>query len=236
MKKPFYKNWWLWVIAILIILTAYFVLNDKDEKTADFTPTSAPDSATPSATEPLVLETPAPTKKTLPDYEVILKEDISFANAVRFVWNVVIKEPANVNQLQEISKILTEEAKQGPKFNSLSLAFIDYEEYMGYGYTLGGVDFAFNGDWDAAGSVDAGDYDSMKFNWKLQEKDWSKQLSHEEVIIWKDWIETLYEKSTETYIPSNEEITNIIAEKLNLDSAYVYSIVIKKANWTYDDN
>lgn len=234
-KKQIYKKWWFWAIIGIALLTIIYIFSDSIGKTSEISSTPTP--AVSVTENPVTLNPstmPSPTPIPLPEYEIVSKEDLTYGDVVLLVWNVVIREQANTDQMQEIAVLLVEEAKSEKKFNALAIPFLDFVEYIGHGNTLGTVDYAPNGDWDFADTVNSGEYASMKYNFQLREKDWSKQLTQNEVTIWKDWIDTLYEKSSETYIPTYEEINKIIAKKYNMDAAKVAEIVNKQILWTND--
>ena len=166
-------------------------------------------------------------------YEVVQKEDISFSNVKRFEWHIVVKEPVSIKQLEELSKQIVEEAKEEEEFNALSIGFYDYPEYVGYGYTLGKTEYAPEGDWSKADTVQTGEYDKMDYKFDLMEKDWSKQLTQDEVTIFSEWNKLYQSKVTEAALPIENEIDEEIAKSFNIDSSKVTEALLKQVNWTF---
>ncbi|UNC91636.1 DUF4875 domain-containing protein [Candidatus Contubernalis alkaliaceticus] len=180
----------------------------------------------------------------LVSYEVESIENISFGNVDRFTWHVIINEPATTEELKEVAKEVLEEAKAKEKFNALSIMFYDYPEYMGHGYTLGDAIFAPEGDWSKADSVRSGEYDKMSFSWKLRNKDWSQQLSPDEVKVWASWNDA-YSKVFEDMedemdedpfaLPDEDEITAQVAEEHGISAEEVSNILSKQSLWMFMD-
>lgn len=175
------------------------------------------------------------------DYTVVEKNDDYIGRAKRLIWQVVINEPATIDQIKNLSKALTAEAKKDTKFNALAIFYYDYFEYIGYGYTLGKATYAPEGKWGKAMDVNTGQYNKMKFKWEMRKKDWDKQLTQKEVDIWKAWkieIEKAWKKIDPNSLdsPSEEEAINIIADRYNLSFEEVDKILFKQINWTFMDN
>lgn len=176
-------------------------------------------------------------------YHVETKEDFPYANAKRFNWNVVVEEPATSEQLKAVAQNAVERAKAEVKFNAIDILMYDYAEFVGYsGYTLGRATFAPGGDWSQADSVDAGDYDKMSFSWDLREKDWSKQLTPQEVEVWAAWQEAIakvWASYTEAELadietmPDEKKITNQIAEEFGMSPEEVDAVLLKQLSWCY---
>lgn len=233
-KKPFYKRWWFIGIVLIIVISAIGGGGDDEtveepQETASSEVEENQDSQEPKQEE---------SNETIEivDYEVVKKDDISFGNTKRYGWEVVVKEPATVEQLKEVAKKVVEEAKNDKKFNALAIGFYDYAEFIGYGYVLGKVEYAPDGDWAKADTVRAGQYDKMDYKYDLREKDWSKQLSKEEVEVFKAWHELYDSKTTASTLPDEEEIKKEIAKKFNMEEDEVYNIMMKQSTWMFDDN
>lgn len=162
------------------------------------------------------------------NYEVVKKEDLSNLNAKRYNYHIVIDDKLNVEKLKEISKQIIEVAKAEESFNAIVIGFYDYEEYIGAGYPLGKVEYAPDGDWGRANTVKAGEYDKMDYNFELKEKDWDKQLTKEEVEIYKAWQDFNEENNDE------EEAGKVIAERFDKTVEEVQSILMKQMAWIYN--
>lgn len=172
------------------------------------------------------------------NYEVVNKGDISIAAAKRYAWDVVVKEEMSVEDLEKLSKEIVEQAKKEKEFNALVIGFYDYEEYIGTGHALGKTEYAPEGDWSKADTVKTGDYKKMDYEYGLMEKDWDKQLSREEVDIYKAW-KDLYKTKDED--PKDidkyeDEISKDIAGEFNKTSEEVDGIIMKQVAWTFDNN
>ncbi len=174
----------------------------------------------------------------LPDYEIALIEDLSFGRddkTKRFAWHIIITEPVTSEQLIYLSEILLEQAKEREPFNALVLFYYDYEEYIGSGYTLGKAEYAPLGDWSKADTVRTGNYKNMAFHWNLRNKDWSEQLTLDEVKVFALWNEIFDSLVTDESMPSDEEVDKLVALELNIEPDAVKSIVWKQLDWTFLD-
>lgn len=176
--------------------------------------------------------------KSIVKYEVANIEDLSFANTVRLGYNVVVKEKASKEDLKNLAQHLVEKIKKDKKFNAVVIGFYDYPEYIGRGYTLGKAEYAPEGDWSKAMDVRTGDYSSFSYNYELKEKNWSAQLTPEEVKIWARWY-AVSDKENEkdpTSVPDEEKITATVAQEFSTDVETVKAILSKQSVWMFMDN
>lgn len=169
------------------------------------------------------------------EYEVVEKGDISFGNTVRPEWSVVVGSKVSAEELKELSKEVIEIAKKEAKFNAIVVWFYDYEEYIGHGYTLGKVEYAPDGDWSKADTVKTGDYKKMDYKYNLMEKDWDKQLTREEVDVYKAWKDLYKELDTGSNLPDEGEVSKEIAERFNISEEDVNEIMLKQSVWFIND-
>lgn len=165
-------------------------------------------------------------------------DDISMANAIRLSYDVVVKEKASEEDLKVLAQYITEIAKQDKDFNALVISFYDYPEYIGKGYTLGKAEYAPQGEWSKAMDVAAGDYSSFSYNYDLREKDWSAQLTPEEVEIWARWYQISNEENEKnpSSMPDEEKITATVAQEFGKDSGTIKAILSKQSAWMFMDN
>lgn len=160
------------------------------------------------------------------DYVIVDDELNLYDDVFRYNYHVVVKGEPGVKELRKIARKVTEKAKDDKNFNALRISFYDRKEYVGHGITLGNVTFALNGEWGEAQNVVSGDYEVMEFKYNLLEKDWTKQLTDQEVEIW-----SYYKKYSESTNQSQEEIFDTAAKKFDMSAAKVKDIVFKKVFW-----
>ena len=187
-KKPFYRRWWF--VGMAIILGVAMISNGNENSSQDNLdePVRIVSGEVKSSEEIVVTN-----DDELVGYNVVSIENLSFSGAKRYVYNVVVNEEATVGQLRSVAQAITQQAKENIEFNAISIAFYDHKEYIGYGYTLGSVTYAPYGNWGDANTVKTGKYDTMQFNYTLTEKDWSKQLTQEEVNVFVAWKKLYHE-------------------------------------------
>jgi hypothetical protein len=235
-KKPIYKRWWFIALVVVFVMGGIGNLldgsNDSNSEQPNSTtpPVEATTSEQPNSTTPSV-------ESTTPKFEYVIidKEDISTGNAVRYAWHVAVEGQPSADDLAELSELIIEDAKKEKSFNAITIGFYDYKEYYGTGYTLGKATFAPEGDWGKAADVKAGEYSKMDYSFELMNKDWSKQLSKEEVEIYKAWNDSYYGKATPSFTPTEEDITNEIAKIYEMKPEEVDQIFINQVVWQFDD-
>jgi len=165
----------------------------------------------------------------LPNYRIIEIEDLTFSNVTRYNYQVVIDEPVEPEMIQRLAEVIVEEAKTNVAFNALSIMFYDYKEYIGFGYTLGKAEFAPGGDWGKANSVKPGDYHLMRYNYDLRTKDWSTQLTNQEVSAWRSWEDTFDQLFDE------EAAFTHIQKEFGLSREKAEATVNKQISWTFQN-
>lgn len=161
--------------------------------------------------------------KAIVPYEIhSVKEDMNTSlGGPTYQVDVVVKEPANVDQLKGICQSVAEEVKKthSKKVSAILIGLYDYPEYIGYGYVLGKAVQTSDGSWQ----------------WSLKEKDWSKRLTPEEVKIWAAWQKLYKEKqAANPEKPVDEKtITAEIAKQFGVQSAKVDEILTKQLSWSF---
>ncbi len=161
------------------------------------------------------------------NYDIVEKNDLSVGGAIRFSWEVVVKDEISVGELEDLAKEIVKEAKKEERFNAIVINFYDYEEYIGKGYTLGKAEYAPEGDWSKANTVNTGNYKTMDYSFDLREKDWSMQLTESDVEVFDAWMQVSKEQESE------DEITKEVAEKFNITEEEVSNIMIKQMEWAF---
>jgi preprotein translocase subunit Sec61beta len=205
------------VIIVVLIINSFLPLEPKVDD-------SYPESRT---SESKVLESEIDIS-----YDVAKIEDLSYSNIRRYQISVVVKNQPTTEQLKLVARAIVNDFQESDQdFNALSIQFYDYEEYVGFGNTLGYVEFAPEGEWRKADEVRTGDYNKMEYMFALKEKDWSKQLTEEEVKIFKQWKEIRQKQPN----LSEEEINQQVAEDNGLSPEEVKNIMFKQAIWAHDD-
>jgi hypothetical protein len=163
----------------------------------------------------------------LPSFNVVGIEDLSIIGAIRYNLDVVISEPVDLEQIKSITEHIITSAKNESSFNAISIMYYDYPEYIGFGYTLGRIDYAPDGEWEHAAKVTTGDYVTMEYNYDVKIKDWSKRLTPEEVAIWREW-EDIYDN-----IGKEDVAYVLVSNEFNVSESEIETIINKQINWTF---
>lgn len=165
-------------------------------------------------------------KATVP-YEIhSVKEDMNTSYGTKYGGQtyqvyVVVKEPANTEQLKAVCQAVADEVKKSYKkqVDAILIFPFDYPEYIGSGLPLGEAVLISDGSW----------------KWELKEKDWSKRLTPEEVKIWAAWQKLWKEKNTANPGASVDEkvITAEVAKQFGIQPAKVEEILSKQLSWSF---
>lgn len=166
-------------------------------------------------------------------YRIVQKDNMSFKEMnkeiKRYTWHIVVNGKVTKEYLENISKEIIEIAKKDSPFNAMVIGFYDYEEYIGYGYTLGKTTYAPYGDLAKANTVTTGEYEKMDYNFELREKDWSKQLSADEIKVYKAWQDLAWNN----FELDDDEVTKKIAREFKVTTKDVDNILIKSVSWMF---
>lgn len=179
---------------------------------------------------------PKSVAQTLPAFKVERVEDVSVGATPRFDYRVVVSGKPTPAQLTQIAEAVFGQAKAKQPFAALRIGFYDYPEYATREFTLGQVEYAPDGDWAKASTIEPGDYDAMKPVTDLPTKDWSKQLTPGEVKVWAAWW-TEYDKRAEAIGGAANAVDEVgltadIAKATGTASAEVKAVLFKQSAWT----
>jgi hypothetical protein len=172
-------------------------------------------------------------------YFVAQIEEKSSGEVIRFNWHVIVTTPITGEELRQLAEAVIEEAIQGEdKFNSLTVLFYDYPEYIGALPTapLGQAVFAPQGNSARAAQVAPGDYRRMETKYSLRHKDWSLQLSLQEVAVWALWNQLYFEQLGFEEDPNEEEITAQVGVEFSLAPGDINAILARQVVWHYDNS
>ena len=148
---------WLVIVGVVVALVVIGqasrlfsnALGNEDTPSSD-------DTVTAATTEEVEPEVEAP------DYTVARIEDLSYGAVVRFQYRVVVPGEVDEAGLRAVVDDVVATAEAGAAFNALSIGLFASEDEIDGAYTLGVAELAPGGQWDAADTVEAGDYDAME--------------------------------------------------------------------------
>jgi len=144
------------LLAMLLLLVAVLTLTTGcDEKASTSTPTTAPQES--AAVPPSA----APQESVaVPPFQLNGTRDVSFANCVRIVANVVLQKtgPLTDRQLIEIAGEIVDDITKSKSVNAIGVFFWYSESTVGQQAAAASVDWAPSGQWDKADTVSTGSY------------------------------------------------------------------------------
>ncbi|MEE9277735.1 MAG: DUF3105 domain-containing protein [Dehalococcoidia bacterium] len=118
------------------------------------------DSGAPAATLSAA-DAPAPTAEPV-TYEIADREDISFSTVVRILYRVRVSEPLTEDDLRRISQEIIDGETSQQDVNAIALFFYLPGTDTTSVYTAGTADWAPDGVWASANTVQSGDYSRHK--------------------------------------------------------------------------
>lgn len=219
-----------WLVVVAVFLVAGFTIGGIsrciDSKIASERAKNAANQA----------EQPREVAEPLPAFKVVKVEDVSVGGTPRFDYRVVVTGQPTPGQLAQVAEAVFSKAKDDQPFSALRIGFYDYPEYADREFTLGVVDYAPDGDWAKAASVEPGDYDSMKAKADLPTKDWSKQLTADEVKVWSAWWAEYRARadaiaSDPSKMVDEDAVTKKIAKSTGKSADDIQAILIKQQVW-----
>jgi hypothetical protein len=165
-------------------------------------------------------------------YMVVSRDPAHIGVIKRFALRVVIYQRLTKAQLIRLATALYREAQDITPFNALGIYFYDYPQFIDDGTRLGYVQYAPNGRWVDAGTVQTGDYSTMQMIDHLFEPDWTNAFTEQEANICNDFfeLEHKYQEATTTgdeAVQANERAQEEIARKYGIKKEDVYSLWMK---------
>ena len=230
--RVYQKNWFIWLMLFLffpiglfllwkyctyqkkakLIITAVIVLfvvvvSATQNNNQKAQPAQSINESTQNSTE--TMQEP----KKLPAYKVA---NIEQRTPDTFVYQVIINEPANADQLKQIGKAVVLEAEKEGRVHKRIILFNDRKEYIGQGAALGRIEY--DGSWP--------------LEYIGKEKDWSKRLTPEEFKLWKQ-CRTYIEKRKNNKDTDDNDLIKKFAQKNNISEDKLYTILTKQNDWLY---
>lgn len=98
----------------------------------------------------------------LPQYDVVDTKDLSFSNCVRKQVTVRTAHRLSEAEITGVARSIVDKVTSEHKVNAVSIMMYDTPDTSGP-YTLASVDWAPNGDWSQASTMNTGDYSTHRF-------------------------------------------------------------------------
>lgn len=174
-------------------------------------------------------EIPSSVASNLPAYEIAETKNIGND---RLRVNIVVKENVTAEQLKAISTEVVENLKKDMPIHAIAIFFNDYSEYIGSGASLGQTSYGPDGSAAYNPSVKSGDYSKMSFSYELKEKDWTKQLTADEVQIWSQMHQYYLECRKNNDNRSEDELKKDFSSQHNISIDKINSIASKQLLWS----
>lgn len=199
-----------WTLLLIFILSLSLVACGSDDKKKQVDPD-------------------APAEKV--EYFIRRVDDDKKDNQRFYAYNVLINEEASKASLKEVALEITKIAEKETPFDHLSIRFYDGPQYIDSNsniYNLGFVD-ATRKEIPVKGEDGAEDTSTshVEFSFHIKEKDWTKQISKEEMDIVNRLYELVDTNDISTIGPAAQEV----AEKFNKSYDEVIQIFGKQLAW-----
>ncbi len=151
------KSGGLLLVSLIAVLALAVACGDDGggEETSRDTPSPPDVVQTPPATDE---ETAGSASAVV--FEIVQREDVSFGATVRIVYRVTVSAPISEADLSAISEHIIETETSSQDVNAIGFLFFLAGTDTNSVYTAGKADWAPDGDWARADTVQAGDYSS----------------------------------------------------------------------------
>jgi hypothetical protein len=236
---------WVFLAIILVIIGSFTEPQQRQQEAEKPTMESqsvqepeprTPQPAIPEAPQPVTYELIDPAQTDIDEHDIIFtvvsRQEAHIGVIKRYAMRVVIYQRLSKAQLMLLAEALCREAQEVTPFNALGIYFYDYAQFIDDGTRLGFVQYAPNGRWADAGTVQTGDYSSMKVIDHLFEPDWTNALTEQEANICNDLfeLERKYQEATTTgdeAVQANERAQEETARKYGIKKEDVYRLWMK---------
>ncbi len=131
---------------------------------------SSGDDAISSPTDGANDTTPTPTQVATVDVEVVSTEDVSFGTSVQYSIAAVVDFPLTSEEAQSAMDSVIADFVEVTPVNAVAVLLYDYEALANDSFTIAKAEFAPDGDWDKAGEVETGDYDTHETVYEFRPK------------------------------------------------------------------
>ncbi len=111
-------------------------------------------------------ELPAPSRPVQPPppHEIVATQDLSYSAARRYNLRVTLPDYYSQEEIERIAETIVADITDRERVNALSIMFYAPGTDTGGAWDVGMIEWAPNGQWADALSVDAGDYRSFRYN------------------------------------------------------------------------
>ncbi len=219
-----------WLVVLVVVLLVGVLAGTVSRCTGGVIESERAKNAASQAAQPQEAAEP------LPAFKVVQVEDVSASGTPRFDYRVVVSGQPTPEQLTRVAEAVFKKAQADQAFSALRIGFFDYPEFADREFTLGQVVYAPGGDFANASTIDPGDYESMKANAEIPTKDWSKQLTADEVRVWAAW-RAEYEAAAKAIgsdpskVVDETAVTKKAAESTGKSEDEVEAILVKQQGW-----
>ena len=107
---------------------------------------------------------PRPATAPVPPHEIVTTQDLSYSTARRYNLRVALPEYYSREEIERIARAVVATITDRERVNALSIMFYAPGTETTGAWDVGMIEWAPNGRWGDALSVDAGDYRSFRYN------------------------------------------------------------------------
>lgn len=219
-----------WAVMVAVFLVTGFAIGGISRCTESKIASERAEDASNQVAQPQ--EAP----EALPAFKVAKVEDVAVGATPRFEYRVVVSGRPTPQQLTRVAEAVFRKAQADQPFSALRIGFYDYPAYANREFTLGVVDYAPDGEWAKASTIEPGDYDAMTAKADLPTKDWTKQFTPDEVSVWVAW-RAEYDAvakaigSDPSKAVDEAAVTKKVAKSTDKSTDEIQAILIKQQVW-----
>lgn len=253
-SKPWWKRWWgitAIVLGGLIILGTLADTSGEKPEEGDVAAGTSPttqDRTNSDLADPVPADdgnggtqapdderTEAPPAATRPvGYEILEIDDIS---GNRYTARVVLEGQPTAEQIRVTALRIMERLRESNPYSGLTIFMYKWAELSEGPFTLGKLEDAPNGEWEAAFGAPVGDYSNHAQSISVREHDWSKAPSKEDVELYAAWEARLDELANDSTVDAADEEDVAfadVAESTGVPEEDVRAAVDRAAFWAFE--
>ena len=145
------------LLAGILFVAVGAACTDEEGDDVEDVPTATAEEATDTPPPLEATDTPGATAAPV-TYEIADREDVSFGAVVRIVYRVEVSGPLTEEELGRIAQEIIDDETGQQDVNAIGFFFYLPDTDTASVYTAGVADWAPDGDWASADTVQAGDY------------------------------------------------------------------------------
>lgn len=172
-------------------------------------------------------------------FDVVAVEDIGGG---RINARVVIEGQPDAASIEATAHTVIQQLRERQPYSGATAFLYDHEAFIEGAFTLGRIEDAPGGEWQAAHGAPVGDYSNHEQTVEAYEKNWDAQPTDQEARLYAAWSEVYFELEEEAFAAdpmadpaeTEQEAFQQVASDEAVDAATVEEAVTAVSAWRFD--